>query len=79
MGYTVETYTVVNGSNMDGITYNEIPMEQIAEDMIRSYDSWDYAWVYDDRGRGICVITRTDGVDYDIRYEVSGVHQYVED
>ena len=55
MTYFVETFTVANGSNMDEIAYNEIPMEDVAADLIRSYDNWDYA-VVSDEGGILCTI-----------------------
>ena len=60
MTYSVETYTVTNGSNMDEIVYNEIPMEDIAADLIKSYDNWDYAIVSDESGI-LCTI-HSDGI-----------------
>lgn len=42
--YTVETYTIENGSNMDTIEYKNIPVEFIAKDLM-DYDNWDYAIV----------------------------------
>lgn len=57
MTYSVETYTTNNGSNMDEIAYNDIPMEDIAADLIRNYDNWDYAIVSDEDGDVIATIT----------------------
>lgn len=56
MGYTVETYTTENASNMDQIAYNDIPTEDIAADLVRSYDNWDYAVVSDEDGEIVATI-----------------------
>lgn len=58
--YTVETYTIKNGSNMDSIEYRNIPIKFIAKDLM-NYDNWDYAYVYGDNDMGIASIHKENG------------------
>lgn len=58
--YTVETYTIKNGSNMDSIEYKKIPIKFIAKDLM-NYDNWDYAHVYGDNGMSIASIYKENG------------------
>lgn len=47
-----ETYTNQGGSNMDCIEYKEgTAIEEIAEDLRKCYDNWDYAIIYGENGQ----------------------------
>ena len=48
--YKIETGTNKYGSNMDCIEYNDIPMNEIADDLMKNYKHWDYANVFGDFG-----------------------------
>lgn len=43
----IETYTIENSSNMQVIDYYDIPLEEIAQDLVDTVKGWDYAvaWV----------------------------------
>lgn len=54
---SAETYTTVNGSNMDNIEYNaSASIEEIITDLRNSYDNWDYAILSDDDGDIIATV-----------------------
>ena len=65
--YTVETGTKKYGSNMDCIEYNDIPMNEIADDLM-NYNHWDYANVYGDFDLHVATIIKENGkpvIDWD--------------
>ena len=58
MAITAETYTRANGSNMDRIEYKDgVTVEQVAEDLRKSYDDWDYV-VLTEGGEVIATVER---------------------
>lgn len=58
--YTVGTGTNKYGSNMDCIEYNDIPMNEIADDLMR-YKNWDYADVFGSSDLHVATITKENG------------------
>lgn len=56
--YTVETYTNKYASNMDCITYENVTVHQIANDLLKTVKRWDYAIVSDENDDIVCNIYR---------------------
>lgn len=54
--YYAETYTTENASNMTVTTYDDIPMDQIANDLLENAKNWDYAIVSNENDDIICNI-----------------------
>lgn len=52
----VETYTNANGSNMDIIEYaDDLTTEQIADDLRKRCDNWDYALAWHDDEKPVII------------------------
>lgn len=66
--YYAETYTTENASNMTVTTYDDIPMDQIANDLLENVKNWDYAIVSNENDEIICNIFK-DGNGYVIDWD----------
>lgn len=66
--FYAETYSNKDASNMDCIVYNDITVDQIANDILETVKNWDYAVVSNEDDDIICTINKIEN-KYEIIWE----------